>query len=137
MAKDKIHYSVKQALINDGWKITHDPYKLRVLDVEQEIDLGAEEILAAEKMGRKIAIEIKSFIRGSFINEFHGVLGQYLNYEISLEEQENDRILYVAISFAIFESFFQKRAVQRAIKKYNIRLIIVNLENQTILQWIE
>ena len=28
MAKDKYHELVKQALENDGWLITHDPYKI-------------------------------------------------------------------------------------------------------------
>jgi XisH protein len=79
MAKDKIHTVVKEALAHDGWHITHDPYYLKVLEVEQEIDLGAEEIVAAELEGKKIAIEIKSFLRGSFINEFHGALGQLSN----------------------------------------------------------
>ncbi len=66
MARDKVHEAVKVALQKDGWLITHDPYQLRTLDVEYEIDLGAEEMVAAEKGGRKIAVEVKSFLRGSF-----------------------------------------------------------------------
>lgn len=27
MARDKIHNAVKNALIKDGWTITHDPYE--------------------------------------------------------------------------------------------------------------
>jgi XisH protein len=137
MAKDKIHYAVKNALIKDGWLVTHDPYKLKVLDVEQEIDLGAEEILAAERAGRRIAVEVKSFIKGSFINEFHGVLGQYLNYEMSLEEQEIERILYVAVPSVVYEMFFHKQAIQKAINRFAIRLIIVDTQTETIKQWIE
>lgn len=34
MAKDKIHYLVKEALEKGGWKITHDPYYLKALEVE-------------------------------------------------------------------------------------------------------
>jgi hypothetical protein len=137
MAKDKIHLAVKNALIKDGWSITHDPYKLKVLDVEQEIDLGAEEVLAAEREGRKIAVEVKSFIKGSFINEFHGVLGQFLNYEMSLEEQEIERTLYIAIPSVIHEMFFHKRAIQKAVNRFAIRLIIVDTQTETITQWIE
>jgi hypothetical protein len=135
MAKDKIHYFVKEALIKNGWKITHDPYYLKVLDVEQEIDLGAEGIVAAEYEGKKIAVEIKSFLKGSFINEFHGVLGQYLNYGISLETQEPDRILYLAISSIVYDNYFQKAAVQKAIQKYDIKLIILDIVNQDIIAW--
>ena len=30
MASDLIHNLVKQALINDGWQITHDPYPIKL-----------------------------------------------------------------------------------------------------------
>ncbi len=42
MEKDKIHNAVKEALIKEGWKVTHDPYKLKTLGMDYEIDLGAE-----------------------------------------------------------------------------------------------
>ncbi len=45
-----------------------------------EIDLGAELVLGAEKDGRKIAVEIKSFIDDSPGSEFHKASGQYDNY---------------------------------------------------------
>jgi hypothetical protein len=137
MAKDKIHNIVKEALTNEGWNITHDPYYLKVLEVEQEIDLGAEEIVAAEFEGKKIAIEIKSFLKGSFINEFHGALGQYLNYQIGLEEQEPDRILYLAVSSVIYTTYFQKKAVDRAIEKHQIKIIVIDIQTKKILQWIK
>ncbi|TAE34097.1 MAG: hypothetical protein EAZ91_02000 [Cytophagales bacterium] len=66
MARDKVHEAVKVALQKDGWLVTHDPYQLRALDVEYEIDLGAEEMVAAEKEGRKIAVEVKSDSIGNF-----------------------------------------------------------------------
>ncbi len=50
-AKDLYHDIVKNALIKDGWTITHEPYNLnnelfsRIL----MIDLGAERLIAAEK----------------------------------------------------------------------------------------
>lgn len=29
MAKDHLHYRVKDVLVKDGWRITEDPYYLR------------------------------------------------------------------------------------------------------------
>ncbi|MEM8534684.1 MAG: element excision factor XisH family protein [Chloroflexota bacterium] len=60
-ARDTYHEIVKQALIDDGWMITHDPLKLSWGGKDMFVDLGAEQLLAAEKAERKIAIEIKSF----------------------------------------------------------------------------
>ena len=137
MAKDKIHVAVKEALIREGWIITHDPYKIKVLGMDYEIDLGAEEMIAAEQGGRKIAIEIKSFVAGSFVYEFHAVLGQFLNYELCLREQEPERILFLAIPDFVYETFFQRNAIQMIIKKYSLRLIIFDTHNQSIREWIQ
>jgi hypothetical protein len=44
------------------------------------IDLGAERLIAAEQAGRKIAVEVKSFLAPSRISEFYVALGQFLTY---------------------------------------------------------
>jgi hypothetical protein len=64
-ALDIYHNTVKNALIKDGWAITHDPYHLRVGTTNLYIDLGAEQVMAAEKGNKKIAVEIKSFVSRS------------------------------------------------------------------------
>ncbi|GAA6621705.1 hypothetical protein NUACC26_075250 [Scytonema sp. NUACC26] len=87
-ARDAFHNAVKNALITDGWKITHDPFPVSFELGDMYIDLGAEKILAAEKDGQKIAVEVKSFIRTTAIYEFHTALGQFINYRLALSEQE-------------------------------------------------
>ncbi|NJK73585.1 MAG: hypothetical protein HC849_15425 [Oscillatoriales cyanobacterium RU_3_3] len=62
MAKDRFHDVVRAALEKEGWRITADPYEITVDEVDFEIDLAADELLAAEREGRKIAVEVKSFI---------------------------------------------------------------------------
>ncbi|MGK7919083.1 MAG: element excision factor XisH family protein, partial [Trichodesmium sp.] len=60
MAKDIFHQQVKNALIKDGWNITHDPFTIRISEaVKLHIDLAAENAIAAEKGSEKIAVEIK------------------------------------------------------------------------------
>lgn len=58
---DVYHNLVKRALVKDNWTITHAPLYLKVGYRRLYIDLGAEQLLAAEKGMRKIAIEVKSF----------------------------------------------------------------------------
>lgn len=62
MAKDIYHETVKTALIKDGWMITDDPLRLKVGGRMAYVDLGAQKLFAAEKEGRKIAVEVKSFL---------------------------------------------------------------------------
>lgn len=61
-AKDKFHETVKTALVKDGWTITDDPLFIKFGGVEMYVDIGAEKLIGAEKDGRKIAVEIKSFL---------------------------------------------------------------------------
>ena len=42
--------------------MTHDPLQIKVGSVRMEIDLGAERLLAAERNGEKIAVEVNSFL---------------------------------------------------------------------------
>jgi hypothetical protein len=58
-ARDFYHETVKQALIADGWSITHDPYFVQMGKLKGFIDLGAE-LLAAERDTSRIAVEIKN-----------------------------------------------------------------------------
>ena len=72
--------------------ITDDPLRIEVGDVEMYIDLDAEQVLAAEREGEKIAVEIKSFIGTSNISQFHEAIGQFFNYHLALEEQQPQRV---------------------------------------------
>lgn len=65
MAKDIYHDTVRTALEKEGWLITDDPLTLKVGRRRVLVDLGAEKLLAAEREGRRIAVEIKSFLSPS------------------------------------------------------------------------
>ena len=59
-AQDKFHEAVKIALTKDGWKVTHEHFKLEFGGVRMFVDLAAERFLAAERNGQKIAVEISA-----------------------------------------------------------------------------
>jgi hypothetical protein len=135
MAKDLFHDAVKNALVKEQWLITADPLKIKIDGVKLEIDLAAEKVIAAEKAGRKIAVEIKSFLNTSAITDFHAALGQFLNYRLALQMTEAARILYLAVPLETFTSFFQERFVQEAVKLYKIRLVIYDPEKEVVIEW--
>mgnify|MGYP001586494091 CR=1 FL=1 len=107
MAKDIYHEHVKEALIKDGWAITHDGYRLGDEEVEYEVDLGAEKLIAATKGKQKVLVEVKSFRGQSKTYEFHRALGQFNSYLTALEEQEPDRELFVAVPILSMTAFFK------------------------------
>ena len=136
MVKDRFHDVVRTALEKEGWRITADPYEISVDDVEFEIDLAAEQLLAATREDQKIAVEIKSFISPSNVSDFHTALGQFLNYRDALEIVEPDRQLYLAVREPIYESFFKRQFIVAAIQRYQLRLMIYDVQQEVIVQWL-
>lgn len=136
-AKDIFHESVKKALQKEQWVITDDPLKLEFGDVKFQIDLGAEKLLAAEKAGDKIAVEIKSFLNPSAITDFYAALGQFLSYHLALETIEPNRILYLAVPLEVYEGFFQLEFTQTALQKYQVPLVVYEPRKEVIVQWIK
>jgi hypothetical protein len=134
-AKDRFYDVVKIALEKEGWKITHDPLTLKVDAVTDiHIDLGAEMLIGAERESEKIAVEIKSFLGQSAINDFHAAVGQFINYRYALADLEPDRQLYLAISLATYEKVFVRRFIQSVIERAQISLIIYDTEKEVIVK---
>lgn len=116
MAKDIYHHTVKTALIKDGWTVTHDPLTLVVGNRSVYVDLGSEKLFAAEKDRQSIAVEVKSFIRPSPVQDLENALGQYVLYRDLIEESRlhGDRTLYLAIPDLIYFEFFSRKNSYRS-----------------------
>ncbi|MBW4668142.1 MAG: XisH family protein [Cyanomargarita calcarea GSE-NOS-MK-12-04C] len=136
-AKDLYHDIVVQALITDGWEITDDPFLLSYGGRELYIDLGAEKrAIAARKGDRKIAIEIKSFLKPSPVRDLEEAVGQYGVYQSIMAEIAPERILYLAVPKRSYETIFTEKLGQLIIKSLQIKLLVFDEEQVRILQWI-
>jgi hypothetical protein len=135
-AKDLIHDAVKNALIKDGWTITDDPFTIRYKKVSLLIDMAAEQTFAAERNGVKIAVEVKSFLTPSLLNDLKEAVGQYEIYLSYLEVIEPDRKLYVAINQKAYKALTSLEGLEIFLQKHKIPFIVVNAETEEIVQWI-
>lgn len=137
MAREAFYQQVKNALIKDGWKITDDPLTISISEaIKVHIDLADDNVIAAERDSDKIAVEIKSFISGSDISEFHTTLGQYLNYRLALEINEIEKIVYLAIPNETYKDFFQLPFIQGIVHNHQVKLIVYDPKREEIKQWI-
>ena len=136
MAKDIYHYTVRAALEKDGWTITDDPLRFAIGSRSVYIDLGAEKLFAAEKEDRKIAVEVKSFLRPSPVSDLEDALGQYVLYSKILEEQEPERQLYLAINLTVFRDIFSEEIGQLLLRRTDLQLIVFNQKTEELVQWI-
>ena len=89
-ARDIYHDCVKHALVKDDWTITHDPLSLKWGKKDMYVDLGAEQLLAAQRAERKIAVEIKSFTGLSEMSDLEKAICQYIVYHDVLAQVEPD-----------------------------------------------
>jgi hypothetical protein len=131
------HQAVRTALEKDLWTITHDPLVLPFGGRDLFVDLAAEAPIAAEKDGRKIAVEIKTFLGASEVTDFERMLGQYTLYRTVMEDEEPGRSLYVAVTEAIFTGFLREIPAEKVLRKVQVKLLVFNPEQEVILQWIE
>jgi hypothetical protein len=135
--KDLFHFAVREALEKEDWVITDDPLNLSIGEVDLLADLGAEKVIAAEKIDEKIAVEIKNFVGQSLVSEFHKALGQYENYRLSLKLTNSDRVVYLAVSKDAWEDFFQRPFIQAVIVAQNLKILVFEPTTHTIIQWIK
>ncbi|MGB3207576.1 MAG: element excision factor XisH family protein [Crinalium sp.] len=134
-AKDIYHNVVKIALEKDGWTITNDPLRLTIGSRSVYVDLGAEKLFAAEKEGRKIAVEVKSFVNPSPVNDLENALGQYILYSKILEEEQPERVIYLAIPLNVFRDIFSEPIGQILLRKTDLRLLVFNPKEEVVVQW--
>jgi hypothetical protein len=129
--RDTYHEIVKQALIKEGWTITHDPY---VFDSDPQLatDLGAERLIAAERETEKIAVEIKSFLNQSQVVDLEKAIGQYGLYRRFLKIQDPDRVLYLAVPEHAYNNVFTREVGQVAIEEFELQLIVFSTEEYLI-----
>ncbi len=133
---DKIHEAVKNALVNDGWTITDEPLSFLYERQRVLIDIAAEKLFTAEKEGRKIAVEVKSFLSVSKMSDFYGAIGQYDVYSLFLEQFEPERKVFLAVDTEVYKNFFSRKAMNFVIEKKNISILVVDVDKEMIVQWI-
>lgn len=135
-ARDTYHEAVKAALIKDGWTITHDPLRLPWGGKDMYVDLGAERLLAAEKEQQKIAVEIKSFVGRSEMNDLEKAIGQFVVYRSILARREPDRDLYLAVPKEVLKNIFEEPLGQILLEDNLAQIIGVDTQEEVILKWI-
>jgi hypothetical protein len=134
--RDIYHDAVKSALVKEGWTITHDPFTLPFGSHNLYVDLGAERLVAAERDGERIAVEIKSFVGASEIADLEQALGQYLLYRSLLQRKEPARTMILAVPLETFESILSTDLGRVVREDYALALLVFDPDGKVIRQWL-
>ncbi len=134
-ARDKYHNAVRNALIKDGWTITHDPLRLVWGKRDMYVDLGAKKLLGAQKGERLIAVEIKSFAGASEMADLEKAVGQFAVYRLVMDEVEPERSLYLAVPQKVMVSLFQDDLGQLLLRKNAAQVVSFDPVEEVVIEW--
>ncbi|WP_044129552.1 element excision factor XisH family protein [Rudanella lutea] len=135
MARDLYHEAAKKALIQDGWTITHDPLRIAIGRRQAYIDLGAKDLVGAERDGRTIAVEIKSFLNPSLLDDLYHAVGQYQLYRLALAEREPGTVLYLALPSTAWQ-IIDEDQISDFFSRLAIRVLIFDPLSNQVTKWI-
>jgi hypothetical protein len=99
------------------------------------VDLGAEQLLAAERGAQKIAVEIKMFSGLSAVEDLQQALGQFVMYHDVLARLEADRVLYLAIAVDVREELFEEPLGKLLLENSRLRLLVFDPTTEVIASW--
>jgi hypothetical protein len=136
-AKNIYHDAVRDALVADGWTVTHDPFTLRAGQRRLYVDLAADRVaLVAARGAEQIAVEVQSFRAVSDIEDLHHAVGQYVVYRSLMEVEHPDRVLYLAVPDVVFRNVFEEAVGQIVRERVGIRLLVFSPTTRRVTRWI-
>jgi len=136
MAFDVCHEQIVRALEKDGWQIDDRPRRLNLEDRVVYVDIQAMRQVNGSRQQILLA-EVKCFPdRDSTTRELYIAFGQYIIYKAMLAELDLMTPLYLALPDEVYNQLFDS-TVQRAVRDNHVKLVIVNLDTETVSQWRE
>lgn len=135
-ARDFYHNAVKSALTKDNWAIAADPYLIQCEDINLSADIADSRPIAAEREGHKIVVDIECFVGRSLMTDFHLAVGRYKLYQMLVEKTAPEYDLYLAIDDITYNNFFRREGIDFLVRSSQIKIFVVNIDEQEIVQWI-
>ena len=114
------------------------PLKIDVGGTNVFVDLGAERLVTAERGNARIAVEIKSFVGMSDVQDLKEAVGQFFLYELALEQsgQDKDRELYLAVRTSSYKAVFVDGIGKLFLRNRSLRLVTFDADTEEIVEWI-
>ncbi|MGE3538092.1 MAG: element excision factor XisH family protein [Candidatus Tectimicrobiota bacterium] len=140
-AQDLYHDLVKNVLRKDGWRITHNPFRLRKpRRVRQPIpdralEVAETSLLGAEQDERKIAVAVKSFV-GLEPDVLEQTLEALSYSRALLYALDHDRVLYLAIRRATYETLYNGMVEPQILNKLEVPLLVFEPRSESIVAWL-
>jgi hypothetical protein len=135
-ALDRCHPQVVRALEMAGWVVGPKPVSIGTVMNTLFADLEAERRVG-DNIERIILVEVKCFADSdTMMNDVYTALGQYLIYRSLIRQLYPSRAIYLAIPNFAYHGVFTKIAMP-VVKEAAIKLLVIDLVDEVIEQWLE
>ena len=133
--RDSCHQQVMNALRKASWIVEESQVFLRADGLTFFADIQAQHINGSVQ--QIIIVEVKCFSDERFDqDELYRAIGQYLIYRSALQLRAPQLPLYLAVPSLVYERLFREVVVQQVVRDSQIRLIVVDIELEEIIQWV-
>jgi hypothetical protein len=134
--RDVCHQQVMNALQKASWIVDESQVFLRADGLTFYVDIQAQHTNGSVQ--RIIVVEVKCFSdERSDQDELYRAIGQYLIYRSVLQIRAPQIPLYLAIPSLVYNRLFRKTVVQNVVENNQIKVVVVNLELEEIIQWVD
>jgi len=135
-AFDVCHNQVVRALQKEGWNVEAEQVTFSLGKRRIFIDIQAVRGVNGNRQ-QMMLIEVKCFSNPKLVNEeLYYAIGQYLVYRAMLAERKSEVALFMSIPELVFNLAFDL-PIRRVIADSQIKLVIVNIESERVVRWIE
>jgi hypothetical protein len=135
-AQDLYHDVVRDALRQDGWRITHTALQLKVRAESRAEELWEGPWLIADKDERKVAVAVDSFVGRSNLADITQTWRQLGLARPRLHAMDSDRVVYLAVRQATYSACFIGGEGELVLAKEHMRLLVFDPRTETIIQWV-
>jgi len=134
--QDLYHDVVRDALRQDGWRITHTALQLKARADASAGELWEGPWLIADKDERKVAVAVSSFVGRSSPADIIQTWRQLGLSRPQLHAMDADRVVYLAVRQATYSACFGGTEGDLLLQKEHMRLIVFDPRTEVIMQWV-
>ena len=136
MLQDSCHPQIVRALQKAGWSIDREQVFVPTRTSRVFIDLRAS-YKNEDEVLQIIIAEVKCFAdKDKRTTELYTSVGQYLFYRRLLAVAQMNYPLYLAVPLQAYQAVFDEN-VEAIVAENHVKMIIVDVEREEIVRWIE
>ncbi len=135
-AYDSCEPQIINALQKDGWRILEKPYVIRGDQHNALADFSMRRGING-RSEQIIVLEVKCFNNPKTdMQELYTAVGQYGFYQEALIREQILFPLYLAVPSDAYKRLSLDANIKSLLKRYAIKLVVIDMEKEEVVQWI-